>query len=150
MTTEKTYTFSYINTINVPKLVRRPWWNLFGQDHIEYVEQTQRKLLFGLSEYEREIVQSGFNLQASNTVRNLLLRFMGKNVNCVQLELSDEYVNKGVSEYIKTTTKEPFKGMQESVRTNIITNSGYDAVLGVQYAVAARRVENLVMYSNIK
>lgn len=36
------YKFScWVKVLSTPTLVRRPWWNLFGRDHIEPVEQWQ-------------------------------------------------------------------------------------------------------------
>lgn len=32
------HTFSFTITERVPRLVRRPWWDLFGRDRIEMVD----------------------------------------------------------------------------------------------------------------
>lgn len=57
--------FSYYTKVRVPKLVRRPWWVIFGRDTIEMVDTTQRNVtvLSNVSEVEAVALLNGRNQQ---------------------------------------------------------------------------------------
>lgn len=53
------YTFSYYVMQVEPKLVRRPWWKVFGRDRIVMEQNLTRKSVAPLSASEAALLQRG-------------------------------------------------------------------------------------------
>ena len=53
-----TYIFSYRKPTRTPYLVRRPWWNLWGRDKIEYKELETGYVHNDVSEDESQMLQN--------------------------------------------------------------------------------------------
>lgn len=93
-----TYKFSYHIKRLVPHIKRRPWWNLFGKDSIEYKEQWVRTAVSGLTKEEGELLIVASCNYWKEPLGVLLLRLIGVMHN-VQLE-----VDKPTNPYISCVT----------------------------------------------
>lgn len=71
------YTFSYYTKRPVPHIKRRPWWNLFGTDSIEYKEQWERVEISRLTEDEGRLLLEASSNYWDVPLGTLLLRILG-------------------------------------------------------------------------
>lgn len=53
-----TYTLSYYRPTRTARLVRRPWWNLFGRDRVELVDSHERVAVWGINKRGAELLQT--------------------------------------------------------------------------------------------
>ncbi len=98
----QTYTLSYYTKIKTPVLIRRSWWNLFGKDRIEMVEQWNLRIITDLSKIEADLLLSISTTNWNSALGKLLLRFMGNNPLLMVLLEDNTVTNK----YIPTTMKD--------------------------------------------
>ncbi len=89
------YTLSWYTIEKVPMLVRRPWWNIFGRDRIEFIDKWVRKVHHRIPEDEALILIEHIGQYKLHPMTYLIHRLMGKSLNSIQLEVSGE-----ASEYI--------------------------------------------------
>lgn len=74
----KTYTLSYLHKIRTPILVRRPWWNLFGKDRIEFVENWNRRVIPDLTKAEADILIHATYCYWNLPIATLILKLLGE------------------------------------------------------------------------
>jgi hypothetical protein len=97
---QETYCFSFYVDSTEPRLVRRPWWNVFGRDRLEIVPVKKRVVISDLNVAEADILKNVFNNQGSLSLQYLLVRLMGRNPEDIQLE-----VGRPATEYIPTCSE---------------------------------------------
>ena len=83
---EGEYTVSWYCVESVPCLVRRPWWNLLGQDRLEYNKGVVLKRFSGLSAAEGKLLREALFNYWQTDLGRLLRRFMGKHQTMLMLE----------------------------------------------------------------
>ena len=105
----KQYVLSYTVDALKPKLVRRPWWNIFGRDSIVMERVPTRITHLNVNEYEASILMAR---PPCRGFRELLHRFAGGNVTMMQLE---EGINPSTN-YVESVS-----GLRrEAARTNLM------------------------------
>jgi hypothetical protein len=95
-----TYVFSYYARVRTPVLVRRPWWNLFGKDRIEFVEHRNRKSRHDLTEAEAKLIMDASANYWNTPAGSLLIKLLDEpSMHGIQLAhgaTASEYVSVGV------------------------------------------------------
>ena len=97
----KNYTFSCQTKRNMPKLQRRPWWNLFGKDKIVHELQWVRVVLNNLNEHQAKVLQESDFVWGTAWTTLFLLAF-GDDVRNIQLEENTHSSGYIKNEYVKT------------------------------------------------
>ena len=105
---DTTYILSFRHKALLPSLKRRPWWNLFGRDKIEWAEGWQHKVAYGITESEAQLL---IHKKMPPTTGMLLVSRLFKDVCMMQLENAS------------VTTKPYLQTSFEAVHTNILSRS---------------------------
>lgn len=106
-----TYSFSYNVGVRTPVVVRRKWWNLFGKDHVEFVEHSTRKCVTDLTKAEVDILVG--TMRHGPTI-SLIHKIIGPS-SYWQVEEG----NVVTSPYVSTIST----ANVEALRTNLVPNS---------------------------
>lgn len=91
-----TYVFSYHTQHQQAILKRRPWWNFWGRDSIEYVKVWTRKTHSGVSQTEADLLTKASDNYWNNSLGQLITRLLDEPYN-VQLEVDQNQTSNYVS-----------------------------------------------------
>lgn len=106
-----TYAFSYNVGVRTPVVVRRKWWNLFGKDHVEFVEHSTRKCVADLTRIEADILVG--SLRHGPTI-SLINKIIGPSC---YWQVED--VSAAASTYVSTTPT----ASVETMKTSLVCNN---------------------------
>ena len=95
---EGSYVFSWHTKQQTSVLVRRPWWNLFGKDRIEYVEVDVLKVIYDLPADVATVIKQLSDQNWNHPAGKLLMRLMDDkgalyNVQLGQLTQASSYIS---------------------------------------------------------
>ena len=97
--TGKKFVFSCYVKKAQPVLHRRPWWNLWGRDRIEYVQQWDRVYFAGLNQKQADaIIKANF---VTGVWPGPFVQALGGTVQHIQLEQNSASGAYAPSEHVK-------------------------------------------------